>query len=155
MISDPAAFFHQVIQQALSHTSADDTPHADSANPDNEKALIEILGNSLAAMFQQDRPPRSDQGADANRDLSPGERVNYQALLERNGTLALALGACDCWGELSDCNVCWGAGKPGWNLPDLHFFAQLVRPALKTIRETSVSLSRGARTKRQPTDDDR
>lgn len=147
MISDPASFFEQVIHQTLSHLNRDDSRPVDPGKPSDESTLIELLGARLAAMFQPDPSQPPDRGADGDSDLSPVERAHYQELLERNATLAFALGACDCWGEHSDCNICWGDGKPGWALPDPYFFSQLVRPALQAIKETSAGRPQGARTR--------
>jgi hypothetical protein len=56
---------------------------------------------------------------------------HYEELLDRNGVLAAALGACDCWGQHIDCPVCGGVGGPGWIRPDERLFASYVRPALR------------------------
>jgi len=51
----------------------------------------------------------------------------------RNRMLARALGACECWGESSDCAQCGGCGGPGWQLPDRAHFEAFVRPALRKV----------------------
>jgi len=51
-------------------------------------------------------------------------------LLERDGALSAALGACLCWGQRADCPLCDGAGTPGWVLPDEHLYVAYVQPAV-------------------------
>ena len=46
-------------------------------------------------------------------DPSPDETRTNMTIL-----LALALGACDCWGLEPDCTVCHGEGSAGWSQPD-------------------------------------
>jgi hypothetical protein len=45
------------------------------------------------------------------------------------GLLASALGACDCWGTRTACQICAGAGSPGWADPDPDLFQAYVAPA--------------------------
>lgn len=57
----------------------------------------------------------------------------HKALAERNMVLAAALGACDCWGELADCETCGGAGTTGWLSPDQAAFDLYIAPALRAF----------------------
>lgn len=54
----------------------------------------------------------------------------YDGLADTNILVSAALGACECWGLVADCEVCGGAGTPGWTLPDPDLFAELVGPAV-------------------------
>jgi hypothetical protein len=58
------------------------------------------------------------------------ERPSYSELVRRNSQIATALGACDCWGERSNCSMCRGAGSPGWISPDSNLFDVYVRPIM-------------------------
>jgi len=52
--------------------------------------------------------------------------------------LAAALGACECWGLLDDCDHCHGQGSTGWVQPDPELFDAFVRPALDRLTEAKV-----------------
>ena len=61
-----------------------------------------------------------------------------QELDARSDSLAAALGACYlCWGEDSDCEICAGAGRPGYQAPDREMFKQWVAPALHRLRASA------------------
>jgi hypothetical protein len=47
--------------------------------------------------------------------------------------LAAALGACECWGLLADCDLCQGHGSAGWTQPDSDLFEEFVRPAVDRL----------------------
>lgn len=51
--------------------------------------------------------------------------------------LAAALGACECWGQDSECGLCGGAGTPGWTTPDQQLFEEYVMPAVRRSWETA------------------
>lgn len=68
------------------------------------------------------------------------------ALVERNDTLAAALGACHlCFGEGEDltCPNCGGQGKPGWRLPDPIAFREYIAPAVNRVRALQSRRQRG------------
>lgn len=156
MLSDPTLFFQQIIQQTLSHFSQGGTgEHAAPNSNISEAALAEILGGRLAEMFKPEGMEASSQGADPDGGLSQEERVHYQELIERNNTLAFALGACVCWGELWDCHVCAGQGKPGWTLPDPRYFTRLIRPALRTIKDASAERNQNEYSKHRVPENER
>jgi hypothetical protein len=137
MISDFRLFFQRVLEQALAKSP---NLGASMMNPDTnarEAYLAEAVGNGLAAMFETDESSKSDHSEGPARDLSPDVAAHYEELLERNAAMASALGACDCWGEVGDCEICMGAGKPGWALPNKLLFSKLIRPALQALKESS------------------
>jgi hypothetical protein len=134
MISDINVFLQRVMEQALAKS-----PHLNSAlvsqdKNESETYLAEVLGERLAAIFETDESSESDRGEDSDRNPSPDLLAHYEELLERNATLALALGACDCWGEVEDCDVCMGMGTPGWMTPNKQLFSKFIRPAFQTAR---------------------
>ncbi|GAA3938324.1 hypothetical protein [Actinoplanes auranticolor] len=69
---------------------------------------------------------------------SPAQPAADKDLAERNIVLASALGACDCWGERPDCDVCGGAGAAGWTSPDRAAFDLYVAPALRTVDRSTA-----------------
>jgi len=146
MISDPQLFFQRVLEQALAKSP---NLRASLMNPDTgarEAYVAEVVGNGLAAMFETDESSESDRSAGPARNLSPDMIAHYEELLERNAAMAGALGACDCWGEIGDCEICRGAGKPGWVIPDKRLFSTLIRPALRALQESSFGQGRSRRT---------
>jgi hypothetical protein len=64
-------------------------------------------------------------------------------LATRNHRIASAVGACDCWGEWSDCRICDGQGRPGWTLPERSSFDVVVRPALRKLSMYRAAVPRG------------
>jgi hypothetical protein len=137
MISDFRLFFQRVLEQALAKSP---NLGASLMNPDTnarEAYLAEAVGKGLAAMFETDESSKSDHSEGSARNLSPDVAAHYEELLERNAAMASALGACDCWGEVGDCEICMGAGKPGWAIPNKRLFSTLIRPALQALKESS------------------
>jgi hypothetical protein len=56
------------------------------------------------------------------------------ALEERLADFARAVGACTlCLGEIPECPVCRGSGRPGWAVPEPAFFEVFVVPALRRL----------------------
>jgi hypothetical protein len=137
MISDLQLFLQRVLEQALAKSP---NLSASLTNPDKnarEAYLAEVVGNGLAAMFETDESSASDHSAGPARNFSLDVAAHYEELLERNAAMAGALGACDCWGEVGNCEVCLGAGKPGWVMPDRRLFSTLIGPALRALKKTS------------------
>jgi hypothetical protein len=137
MISDFRLFFQRVLEQALAKSP---NLGASLMNPDTdarEAYLAEAVGNGLAAMFETGESSKPDHSEGSARNLSSDVAAHYEELLERNAAMASALGACDCWGEVGDCEICRGAGKPGWAIPNRRLFSKLIRPALQALRESS------------------
>lgn len=83
--------------------------------------------------------------AKATRPLAGGlaNDPTHLALIERNTVLAAALGACDCWGERTDCDVCGGAGVAGWIDPDQPAFEMYIAPALRIYERLAWSRAPG------------
>jgi hypothetical protein len=137
MISDFGLFIQNVLKQAVTKSP---NLGASLMNPDTnarDAYLAEVVGNGLAAMFETDGSSKSVLSEGSARNLSPGMAAHYEELLERNAAMAGALGACECWGEVDDCEICMGAGKPGWAIPNKRLFSRLIRPALRALRESS------------------
>lgn len=66
------------------------------------------------------------------RKLLRAASRELKALDNRQRQLAAALGACaECWGQDFECDVCGGAGGPGWTDPDENLFDRYVAPALR------------------------
>lgn len=83
-------------------------------------------------------------------DPSPARSVTVvteaaQHLSDRDALLAAALGACECWGDDSDCAVCGGDGVSGWTEPDDELYATYVRPAVRRRAGTVSSAGMDSR----------
>lgn len=93
--------------------------------------LVEALASQLAGFL-------GFGGATKERPESPDaaelERICADQIA-RNRKLARALGACDCWGELTSCDLCGGRGAPGWRPPHLPSFNLLVRPVIHKMKQ--------------------
>jgi len=94
---------------------------------------------------------------DMARPDGPVTVVGYDAdaqqeLSDHNLLLAAALGACDCWGTHVDCEVCAGAGTPGWTEPDPDLYAEYVTPAVNRATSNSPA-ARAAPTDTQEPDE--
>lgn len=63
---------------------------------------------------------------------------HYSELAQRDGNLAMALGACSCWGEKRNCEFCAGEGTPGWTTPDRELFSDLILPALMNLTNSTT-----------------
>lgn len=61
-------------------------------------------------------------------------QIPYEQLAARNLLLAAALGACECWGENTECEYCKGVGSTGWIDPEEDLLRELVGPALQIIQ---------------------
>jgi len=85
----------------------------------------------------------SGNGAPAPASTADWERLCAEQMA-RNGALARALGACDCWGELAGCAVCRGRGASGWRPPDGVAFDALVRPVLRKMKQHRARAHRAA-----------
>ena len=130
MVSDPIALLERILQQVLDQAAQEYAFAADSDDPPEETIAV-ALGNRLAQMILNGNGSAVGEWSATGND--PEEPAQYEELLGRNAALAAALGACDCWGQHSDCTVCHGAGAPGWALPDRRLFASYVHPALRAL----------------------
>ena len=137
MVSDLKLFFRRVMEHALAKSPTLEAALMHQDKEESEAYLAEVLGTRLAEMFERDEPSEPAGIEGSNRNFSPELIAHYEELLARNTTLALALGACDCWGELEDCDVCRGAGAPGWTAPDQQLFSQLIQPVLRVLKASS------------------
>lgn len=69
----------------------------------------------------------------------PGVAGGIEMLMDRNLLLAAALGACECWGQDSKCETCFGAGSAGWVLPDQLLYKEYVGPATERLSEKKAT----------------
>jgi hypothetical protein len=144
MAMDVAVLIQGIIQRVLAASAGDDVFVAQDGEV-TEELIADALGNRIAQMLMGDGPQASDTKRSFELDNSAVDLAHYEELVERNGLLAGALGACDCWGLQADCVVCQGAGRSGWRLPDKRLFSNLVRPAIDKVSRLSAS-SHGAAT---------
>jgi len=102
--------------------------------------LAKLLGENLARLLD---PAEFDDEGGYDGEVGFGPHPDFERAIERNNSLAAAVGACVCWGQHVDCTICEGRGRPGWTLPDKRLFAQYVRPAIETIREQKRAANEG------------
>ncbi len=67
---------------------------------------------------------------DDDGDGAPEPPAVDDPLTDTNLLLAVALGACECWGLRASCDLCEGHGTAGWTDPDPALFDELVMPAV-------------------------
>ena len=123
-----------------------------TAGPHGEELLVESLSTQLLTFL--------GVGAGGVSEQKIGhfyEQGQFSAELnERNRNVTRALGACECWGEFRDCNVCHGRGRPGWTLPYKPLFDRIVRPSLDAVRQHRSTVykteARASRTKEENMD---
>jgi hypothetical protein len=133
---DPLAFVERILQQALDQLAREGALAGDGDRPP-EELIATALGNRLAHLIASEN---SSRGAGwASEGQGGDELVVYEDLIARNGALAAAVGACDCWGEQVGCRLCAGAGTPGWVLPDAELFATYVYPAMRAVSRRRAS----------------
>jgi hypothetical protein len=139
MISQYELFFQRILEQALAKSPKLSTSLLNPDTDAREAYLAKVVGNGLAAMFEAEESSESYHSAVPARNISPDVAAHYEELLERNAVMASALGACDCWGDVGDCEICMGAGKPGWAMPNRRLFSTLIGPALRALKEASFA----------------
>jgi hypothetical protein len=136
---DPATLLAKGIERAAEKCGQ--LPGMAAAQVLGDDALAEILSTHLLAFLGLNgNAGTAPNQADVN---DQGEHATPQRLLERHRSIARAVGACECWGDLSGCEKCGGFGQPGWALPEKRQFDALVRPALRTIRQYRFSKRNG------------
>lgn len=89
--------------------------------------LADLLATQLMKVLGFDRSAEPEQPTVEDLQQVCADQIR------RNQTLARALGACDCWGELTTCSVCDGAGGPGWRRPQMAAFNTLILPVISRM----------------------
>ena len=136
MLPDVIAFVERVLEQAQEQLTRDGA-FAATRDTSPDEVVATALGNRLARMIVNGD---SSEMADWPTVSFRADKLSYyEELIDRNGVLAAALGACDCWGQHVNCPVCDGVGGPGWALPDEQLFTSYVRPALSAATNPSGS----------------
>jgi len=139
MSVDTTSILQKILQQALVNSGGEGVSSLGRGDEGTEEMIVNILGNRLGEMFKDDEEKIIEVTSSPTSDSSSEELAHYEELIERNGVLASALGACDCWGEQADCLICHGAGEPGWTLPDRRLFSSFVKPAINAIKKVNGS----------------
>lgn len=90
----------------------------------------------IMEMMKQQNQPETESAIDSEKSRMVARkrkkmRHAIQLMQQRNMELAQALGACVCWGEIKQCTVCSGRGKPGWQDPEEDLFLHYVGPAMQ------------------------
>jgi hypothetical protein len=128
-VSDPVGTCGGVLRQVLDQLLAPDTtPETAGAGP--EAVVAGAIARRLRGLFEEPQPRTSDRPTTVQMDA---QAAYCEELMDRNSSLAAALGACNCWGAAPDCPICEGEGISGWMLPDGGLFAAYVGPALTVM----------------------
>jgi hypothetical protein len=132
MPTDVLALVSKVIDRAVEKSGyAGSSPLAGVEHAHGSEALIDMLASQLLTFLGMGGSPGGSAGRPSAADL---ERLCAEQAA-RNRGLALALGACECWGELGSCEICRGRGVSGWRPPDAASFDLLVRPVLRKMKQ--------------------
>ncbi len=111
VLPDPRGFAGRLLQQAVTQYGQFAEPAATAfyaaATAEDVMAGESVI---VADQWAADQPP-----------------------IDINMLLAAALGACECWGLLADCDLCHGRGSAGWTEPEPELFDEFVRPAIERL----------------------
>jgi len=130
VVSDPGGTLGRVLNQAFVQLVASDSTPDSAAGPEAlvASAITRRLGLLVA--------PEPHVTFDEHTTAGPDPQAGYlEQLMDRNSSLASALGACDCWGDAPDCPICGGEGHPGWAALNRELFAAYVGPALAAMTD--------------------
>jgi hypothetical protein len=122
-LGDRLAFAERIVSEAIDRL-ADDPAFAAGDGTAGERIAV-ALGNRLARLVLDEE----------------SWSARYTDLVDRNLTLAAALGACDCWGENVDCETCAGDGRPGWLPPEPGLFAKYVKPVASKAARAAATIT--------------
>ncbi|MCF6509657.1 hypothetical protein E9549_19995 [Blastococcus sp. MG754426] len=103
------------------------------ALPDPRGFADRLMGQLVERLATEPAPSRPVTVVDAST-----QQLSDTCLL-----LAAALGACECWGREPGCEVCAGAGSPGWTDPDEDLYRELVLPAVRRRAGTGTGSTDG------------
>lgn len=102
---------------------------------------------ALQAMGRWGQSAKSQAGAPyaaAAEDVTANGIVITPEPPDEDGTavdmtmlLAVALGACECWGLRPGCARCRGDGSAGWSQPDPELFEEFIKPAVARVSGVS------------------
>ena len=120
--------------------------------------VAQLLTRQLTSEHAEIADPEEPDSSEGREDLdSESSRIERRRMLgrvtqeleelrRRNDALADVLGACGyCWGGSLGCDLCRGAGRPGWTTPNMELFSRYIAPAVRAIR----ARSRGAKVRFQ------
>jgi hypothetical protein len=144
VLLDPVGFLERMLQEALDQLARDGTFAANGDRPPEElvaTALGRHLGRAIRDETTLDEPSTFETSSVDGPATDPSGRAlidvvvidDYEQLVERNGELAAAVGACDCWGQHPECPICEGEGAPGWVPPEKKPFTTYVYPAVRAV----------------------
>ena len=135
MLTNPNSFIEQILQHAAEKSFIRDEGTEQANNTDAEATLAEALGGRLAEFLNPDAASEEAEEDTSSEGIQalPSEKF-FAEIAERNAVLAEALGACLCWGEHVNCDICGGTGTSGWTSPNRQLFALYVRPAILAMR---------------------
>jgi hypothetical protein len=116
VLPDPAGFAQRLALQVMGRWGQPANPNVSTSNTAADQEDITAEGG----LIWPDRPDLDDVPIDINV------------------LLAMALGACECWGLSARCARCGGQGSTGWIRPDPELFEALVKPAIAKLPDISV-----------------
>ena len=137
MSFDVSGLVSKVVERALEKFAQAQTGAASDSPKDvsPESMLVDALAGQLLTFIS---------GARNGQPGSPELSGLLGQLQQKNHRVAVALGACDCWGEIASCPQCAGRGAPGWQLPERESFEAVVRPALSRVSSYRLAAHNGS-----------
>jgi hypothetical protein len=112
--------------------------------PDPSGYAERLIEQALGWVAEQSRaggaiPGAAHLGAGESRTIRVEPEPPREDRHELNDLLASALGACECWGDDTECRRCAGLGASGWLEPDADLFQMFVGPAVERLSTTPDS----------------
>ncbi len=108
--------------------------------PDPSGFAERLIEQALGRVAEQSRGGEAMAGIRLDPESSHPIREEpdpaHETPHEFNDLLASALGACECWGDDTDCGRCAGRGASGWLDPDPDLFQIFVGPAVERLSTT-------------------
>ena len=130
-------FATRVLERVLQKCGYMQEPVRSPGMPGPSDVFIDNLAGKVIEFVQ-----RADANV-ATRLSTSMSTPAVEQLRARNARVALALGACDCFGDDVTCARCGGRGAPGWQVPDRSHFEATIRPALTKVAQFRVAARNG------------
>lgn len=113
VLPDPRGFAGRLLQQAVAEYG-------------------QVAGPAATAFYEA---ATAEDAAPGKTVIVADQRPEDEPAVDTNILLAGALGACECWGLQTACDLCHGRGSTGWTQPIPELFEEFVRPAVEKLAD--------------------